>query len=79
MISLRFYLYPSTFRASFLHPTESLFVPAVVIAFGTILINVTQYGVGDGPGPWLENTMVALYWFYCALAVVFSSGIYLIM
>jgi tellurite resistance protein TehA-like permease len=34
MICLRFYLYPSTFRASFLHPTESLFVPAVVIAFG---------------------------------------------
>ena len=75
---MRFYLYPSTFRASYLHPTESLFIPAAVISFGTILINITQYGVGRA-GQWLENIMIVLYWVDLALAVLFSSGIYLIM
>jgi tellurite resistance protein TehA-like permease len=44
MICLRFYYYPSTFKASITHPTESLFVPAWLISLGTILINITQYG-----------------------------------
>jgi len=79
MISMRFYLYPSTFRASFLHPTESLFIPAAVIGFGTILMNITQYGVGEKTGYWLEETMTMMYWIYCGLAVVFSFIIYLIM
>ncbi|KAF2660549.1 hypothetical protein K491DRAFT_688294 [Lophiostoma macrostomum CBS 122681] len=78
MISLRFYYYPRTFRASFLHPTESLFIPAAVISFGTILINISQYGV-DHTGYWLEHTMAILYWVDCGLAVCFSIGIYLIM
>ena len=80
MISLRFRYYPSTFMASILHPTESLFVPAWLISLGTILINVTQYGTTSGKtGEWLHSTMFILFWFYCALAVVFSSGIYLVM
>lgn len=78
MISMRFYLYPSTFRASFLHPTECLFIPASVISFGTVLLNISQYGV-DSTGPWLEDAMVVLFWLYCGLAIVFSCGIYLIM
>ncbi|KAK5108969.1 hypothetical protein LTR62_007684 [Meristemomyces frigidus] len=78
MISCRFYLYPHTFKASFLHPTESLFIPAWVISLGTILINVTEYGI-DHAGPWLAFTMRILFWTYCALAVVFSLGIYLVM
>lgn len=78
MISLRFYFYPRTFKASFLHPTESLFIPAAVISFGTILINITQYGV-DTAGYWLEQTMAVMYWADCGLAVAFSIGIYLIM
>jgi len=78
-ISARFILYPNTFRASFLHPTESLFVPAAAISFGTILLNITQYGVGDQTGNWLERTMIVLYWMYCALAVLLSCSIYLII
>lgn len=78
MISLRFYWFPKTFKASFLHPTESLFIPAAVISFGTILINISQYGVGK-TGDWLENTMIVLYWCDCGLAICFSVGIYLIM
>jgi tellurite resistance protein TehA-like permease len=80
MIYTRFHMYPSTFRASFLHPTESLFVPAATTSFGIILINITQYGVGTTVGgEWLERTMVILYWFYCAFAVVLSLSIYLIL
>ncbi|KAF2645152.1 hypothetical protein P280DRAFT_444603 [Massarina eburnea CBS 473.64] len=78
MISLRFYWFPATFKASFLHPTESLFIPAAVISFGTILINISQYGVGR-TGYWLEQVMCVLYWCDCGLAIVFSIGIYLIM
>lgn len=80
MISARFYLYPSTFKGSFVHPTESLFIPAAIISFGTILINITQYGVTGGSArPWLEYVMTFMYWFYCVLAIVFSCVIYLIM
>ena len=78
MISLRFYWFPKTFKASFLHPTESLFIPAAIISFGTILINISQYGV-DRTGYWLEITMSILYWTDCGLAICFSIGIYLIM
>ena len=80
MISLRFKYYPSTFKASLLHPTESLFIPAWLISVGTILINVTEYGVTlNKAGYWLEETMNVLFWVYCGLAVAFSAGIYLIM
>lgn len=79
MISLRFYFYPYTFRASFVHPTESLFIPAAIISFGTILINISQYGVHGGAGHWLTEVMVTLFWIDCALAVAFSGGIYLSM
>lgn len=78
MMSLRFYWFPGAFKASFLHPTESLFIPAAVISFGTILINISQYGV-DRTGLWLEKTMAILYWADCGLAICFSIGIYLIM
>src|SRR6266498_5980814 len=55
-ISLRFYYHPSTFKDSFTHPTESLFVPASVVSFGTILINISQYGLGK-TGPWLNDAV----------------------
>ncbi|KAG9513993.1 putative C4-dicarboxylate/malic acid transporter, partial [Aureobasidium melanogenum] len=80
MISLRFYWYPSTFKASLTHPTESLFVPASVVSFGTVLMNITEYAVGNGKsGYWLERTMIVLFWVYCGLAITFTCGIYLIM
>ncbi|CAD0049814.1 unnamed protein product [Aureobasidium pullulans] len=80
MISLRFYWYPSTFKASLTHPTESLFVPASVVSLGTILTNITEFAVGNGKsGYWLEQTMVILFWIYCGLALAFTCGIYLVM
>jgi hypothetical protein len=80
MISCRFYFYPRTFKASFLHPTESLFIPAAIVSFGIILINISQYGVDmAGVGEWLERCMIVLFWMDCGLAVCFSIGIYLLM
>jgi len=80
MISCRFRYYPSTFRDSILHPTESLFIPACIISFGTILHNITEYGTSnDRTGNWLLETMRILFWCYCGLAVLFSCGIYLVM
>ncbi|KAI8937211.1 hypothetical protein NX059_006419 [Plenodomus lindquistii] len=80
MISCRFYFYPRTFRASFLHPTESLFIPGATVSFGIICLNVSQYGVGvAGVGGWLERVMVGLFWADCGLAVMASLGVYLVM
>ena len=77
-ILTRFYLYPYTFRASFTHPTESLFVPAVAVSFGTILINVVEYGFGK-TGMWLNRAVVVLFWFDAGLAVFLSVLIYIIL
>lgn len=74
LLILRFCLYPFTFRASFLHPTESLFVPAAVVSFGTILINITQY-----TGSRILDPLRILFWFDAALAVISSAGIYLLL
>lgn len=78
MMITRFSLYPYTFRASLTHPTESLFVPAFAVSFGTILINIVEYGF-NRTGQWLNHAVVILYWFDAALAVVLSIGIYLIL
>ncbi|KAF4550882.1 Voltage-dependent anion channel-like protein 1 [Elsinoe fawcettii] len=77
-ILTRFRLYPKIFWSSLTHPTESLFVPAFVISLGTILMNITVYGI-DATGPWLEHAMLALFWAYCVLAMASACGIYLIM
>ena len=61
MISLRFRYHPETFKASFLHPTESLFFPASVVSFGTILINISQYGLFN-VGSWLNSAVYVLFW-----------------
>ena len=80
LICTRFYYYPATFKASIVHPTESLFIPAALISFGTILLNISEYGLKEGKaGPWLDPAMIVLFWIYCAFAVLFSCGIYLVM
>lgn len=78
LLLVRFYYYPYTFKASFMHPTESLFVPASIVSFGTILINISQYGP-ENTGPWLMRAVCILFWIDAALAVMFSAGIYLLL
>ncbi|KAG8529852.1 uncharacterized protein KY384_005333 [Bacidia gigantensis] len=79
MISLRFYSYPETFKASILHPTERLFMPAAIVSFGTILLNISQYGPNHGPGHWLNDAITVLFWIDAALAILASMGVYLVM
>lgn len=78
LISLRFYYHPETFKASFLHPTERLFMPSAVVSFGTILINISQYGLPQ-TGPWLSTAVLVTFWIDVALAILSSTGIYLLM
>lgn len=78
MISLRFYIHPETFKASILHPTERLFIPAAVVSFGTILLNISQYGPNRA-GLWLNEAVAILYWLDAALALLASMGVYLVM
>ena len=79
MISLRFYIHPETFKATILHPTERLFLPAAVVSFGTILLNISQYGPNHGPGHWLNDAVAVLFWIDAALAFIASMGVYLVM
>lgn len=77
---LRWWYWPQAFRGSFLHPTESLFIPALAISIATILITITQYGLAEGKtGPWLLDAMVILFWIHMGFAVLFSIGIYLMI
>jgi len=77
---LRWWYWPAAFRASFFHPTESLFIPAVMIAIATMLVHITQYGLAsDDVGPWLLDTMVVLFWCYLGGAILSSVGIYLLI
>jgi len=78
LLLVRFICFPYTFKASCLHPTESLFVPATVVSFGTILINISQYGPAR-TGPWLLDVVRVLFWFDLALAFCLSAGVYLLL
>jgi tellurite resistance protein TehA-like permease len=78
LLITRFYLYPPLLKASFLHPTESLFVPSAMVSLGTILINISQYGL-DKTGQWLADVMFILFWVDVILAIVSSVGIYLLL
>jgi C4-dicarboxylate transporter/malic acid transport protein len=75
MMIARFTFHPYMFRISILHPTESLFIPAFAVSFGTILINITQYGFGE-VGLWLNRAVLILFWIDAALAIVLSILIY---
>ena len=77
-IGLRFYFFPSAFKNSLTHPTESLFAPATAVSFGTLLINIVQYGASE-VGPWLSKAMFVLFWLNAALAVFLSITVYLIL
>lgn len=77
-ITLRFVFHPHTFRNSILHPTESLFLPAATVSFGTILMNISQYAYGH-VGDWLNTVVMILFWVDVGLAVIASFCVYLLM
>ena len=53
-------------------------MPAAAVSFGTILINISQYGL-QHVGPWLNKVVQVLFWFDATLAVVLSVTIYLLL
>ena len=77
-ITVRFVVWPETLRASLTHPTESLFMPSAVVSLGTVLLNISQYGLGN-VGFWLNNAVVVLFWFYVIFAIMASTGTYVMM
>lgn len=77
-ITLRFRWIPGSFKASFISPSESLFIPACVVSVGTILTNMSQYGI-PYTGLWFQTAMEVLFWTYTSFAFVTSSGMYLIL
>jgi tellurite resistance protein TehA-like permease len=78
ILCMRFYMHPGSFTASVTHQSESLFIPASLVTIATIFINTCQYGIPN-TGVWLQHTMAGLFWAYIAVAMLASSGIYLIL
>ncbi|KUJ06588.1 uncharacterized protein LY89DRAFT_406347 [Mollisia scopiformis] len=78
LITLRFRWNPGSFTGSFKSPSESLFIPACVVSVGTILINMSQYGIAE-TGEWFQTVMQICFWAYAVLSFVASSGLYLII
>ena len=78
MITMRFHFFPKTFKASFLHPTESLFIPAVVVSLGLIQLNISQYVLKPGTA-YIYTAGSILFWSQAFLAIATSSGIYIMM
>ena len=78
MITMRFIQFPETIKASFLHPTESLFMPGAVVSFITVLLNIGQYGLFH-TGGWLNEAIIVMFWISVIVAALTSSGIYLLM
>ena len=76
MIASRAFSFPRDIRDSLVDSNESLYIPAIFVSFGVLLINISQYGLGH-TGSWLEDTARALFWINCCLAIVTSCGIYL--
>ena len=77
-ISVRFAMHPTAFKASLIHSTESLFVPCSVLALGTLILNIAQYGL-ENTGSWLEQALIVLFWLYVSIVVASSISIYLVM
>ena len=53
-------------------------MPAAVVSLGTVLINISQYGLNH-VGPWLNTAVLVLFWIDVALAIIASTGIYLVI
>ncbi|KAK7977972.1 hypothetical protein PG996_004019 [Apiospora saccharicola] len=75
---MRFTFSPGAFIHSFTDQMECLFIPAVVVSAGIILINICEYGV-PYTGPWLQHLVEVLFWIYITVSVTASCGMYLIL
>ncbi|KAK7753842.1 hypothetical protein SLS62_004208 [Diatrype stigma] len=72
LIAMRFWMVPGSFYHSFRDQVESLFIPAVVVSTGTILINICEYGIPYS-NRWLVYAMECLFWIYTGISVIASA------
>lgn len=77
-ITIRFWHYRWTLKASLLHPTESLFVSAMLLSLATIIIGAQNYGKNKEWG-WFTAMMRTLFWSYCACALIMTVGLHITM
>jgi tellurite resistance protein TehA-like permease len=79
-IAIRFCRFRHTLRLSLLHPTESLFVAAGLLSIGTLILAIQTHG-GEPfhAAVWFTAAMRVCFWAYCAVALVFTVLIHMIM
>lgn len=77
-ITTRFWHYRWTLKASLWHPTESLFVSAMLLSLATIIIGAQEYGE-NSEGEWFTVMMRVLFWSYCACALIMTVGLHITM
>ncbi|RYP65017.1 hypothetical protein DL771_008514 [Monosporascus sp. 5C6A] len=58
LITMRFRMVPGSFTHSFTDQVESLFIPAVFVSTGTILINICEFGIPYA-SQWLVKSAVS--------------------
>ena len=68
-IVARFILFPSSLKASLVHPNESLFFPTFLLSLAAILSNAAGYG-SPSSGSWLGEALWILFWIYTAISIV---------
>ncbi|RYO81793.1 hypothetical protein DL766_004654 [Monosporascus sp. MC13-8B] len=69
---------PGSFTHSFTDQVESLFIPAVFVSTGTILINVCEFGI-PYVSQWLVKAMLVLFWVYGGVCMIASAAMYLVL
>jgi C4-dicarboxylate transporter/malic acid transport protein len=74
-ITYRFVKFPGTFKASLIHPTESLFLPTSLLSVASIISAIGIYGIA-ATGHWLVQVYKALFWLYFAFTFVSAVAQY---
>ena len=74
-ITYRFVKFPSTFKASLVHPTESLFLPTSLLSVASIISAIAIYGV-PAAGHWLVEAYIVLFWLYFAFTFISAVAQY---
>jgi C4-dicarboxylate transporter/malic acid transport protein len=77
-ITYRFIRWPHKLKRSLVHPTESIFFAASLLAVCSIIGCIGRYGVPHA-GDWLKIAYRALYWLYFNVALISAVGHYTLL
>lgn len=78
LILCRFILIKSSLKLSLLDPTESPFMPTLLMTWSTIVVCVHLYGT-EHCGPWIITCLRILYWIHVAVSLVQGIAQYLFL